>query len=419
MITNTNNLLSRNNHRCATLRSLTVEIIRRSRLNRQGCRGGRRRIWHRGPTRPDYAFGRQLSYGPNELRAINDQNKHDKRFKILPFRTIRRIRELQINRRRQKTSIKSEPKQPGVNHNNLIHIRPTNTKGQFYTLSLNIATVNVRSLKNCEQQVLNEIIKGNIDVLVITETWLLNTQDDAHWIQASDLNKEPLTCQTYSRVGRRGGGLALVCNSCLKPSLKHSFQSQALETASWMITNKNTPICITGVYHPPPQEGIINSMFIDTIMEYLTDVLSKHKNNVILGDFNIHTEDLSSSDTVIFNDTMEALGLEQHVKFPTHRCGNTLDLIFTEVGSGPTPAAPHRGPLLSDHHLVSLQLHHKKEIPSRKQVPVRKINKLTTESLAMEFKPGSVCETNHLPTLISQLDGKLKRTLDTLAPEKM
>ena len=363
---------NKNNHRCATLRSLTVRRIRGFRLNRQGCRGGRRRIQHRGPTKSVYASGTQLYYEPNELRAINDCNKHDKRFKILPYGTIRRIREIQINRRRQKTSIKSEPRQPGVNHNNLIHIRPTNTEGQFCTSNLNIATVNVRSLKNCEQQVLNEIIEGSIDVLVITETWLSNTQDDAHWIQASDLNKEPLTCQIYSRMGRRGGGLALVCKSYLKPSLKHSFQSQALEAATWTVINKNIPICITGVYHPPPWEGIINSMFIDTITEYLTDVLSKHKNNIILGDFNIHIEDLSSSDTVIFNNTMEALGLEQHVKFLTHRCGNTLDLIFTEVGFSPTPATPHRGPLLSDHHLVSLQLHHKKEIPSRKQVPVRK-----------------------------------------------
>ena len=50
---------------------------------------------------------------------------------------------------------------------------------------------------------------------------------------------------------------------------------------------------------------------------------------------------------------------------------------------------------------------------------MRKINKLTTESLTMEFKPGLMCETNYLPTLISQLDGKLKHTLDTLALEKM
>ena len=121
-------------------------------------------------TRSVQAFGTQLSYEPNKLRAIKDWNKHDKRLKILLFRVIRQIRELQINRRRQKTLIKSEPKQLDVNHNNLIHIRPTNTKSQFYISNLNIATVNVRSLKNCEQQVLNEIITGNIDVLVITET---------------------------------------------------------------------------------------------------------------------------------------------------------------------------------------------------------------------------------------------------------
>ena len=123
-----------NNQRGATLRSLTVRTIRRIRLNRRGCRGcrgGAGRMQHRGPTKSVYASGTQLYYGPNELRAINDSNKYDKRFKILPYGTIRRIRELQINRRRQKTSIKSEPRQPGVNHNNLIHIRPTNTEGQF------------------------------------------------------------------------------------------------------------------------------------------------------------------------------------------------------------------------------------------------------------------------------------------------
>ena len=83
---------NKNNHRCATLRSLTVRTIRGFRLNRRGCRGGRRRIQHRGPAKSAYASGTQLYYGPNELRAINDCNKHDKRFKILPYETIRRIR---------------------------------------------------------------------------------------------------------------------------------------------------------------------------------------------------------------------------------------------------------------------------------------------------------------------------------------
>ena len=40
-------------------------------------------------TRSVHASGTQLSYEPNELKAIKDQNKHDKKFKTLPFRAIR------------------------------------------------------------------------------------------------------------------------------------------------------------------------------------------------------------------------------------------------------------------------------------------------------------------------------------------
>ena len=47
----------------------------------------------------------------------------------------------------------------------------------------------------------------------------------------------------------------------------------------------------------------------------------------------MHIEDLTETGTIIFNDTMQALGLKQHVTRPTHKQGNTLDLIFTELTS--------------------------------------------------------------------------------------
>ena len=40
-------------------------------------------------TKSVHAFRTQLSHEPNELRAIKNWNKHDKRFKILPFGAIR------------------------------------------------------------------------------------------------------------------------------------------------------------------------------------------------------------------------------------------------------------------------------------------------------------------------------------------
>ena len=52
---------------------------------------------------------------------------------------------------------------------------------------------------------------------------------------------------------------------------------------------------------------------------------------MVLGDFTMHIEDTSNPENIIFNDTMEALGLIQHVKSSTHKQGNILDLIFSEA----------------------------------------------------------------------------------------
>ena len=54
-------------------------------------------------------------------------------------------------------------------------------------------------------------------------------------------------------------------------------------------------------------------MFTDETTDLLTDNIPKYSNIIILGDFNISTENVSNPDTVIFNDTMAALGLQEHV----------------------------------------------------------------------------------------------------------
>ena len=74
-------------------------------------------------------------------------------------------------------------------------------------------------------------------------------------------------------------------------------------------------------------------MFIDDLTGYLSDWMASHRNIIICADFNIHNDDLTDIEAQIFNDTMEALGVQQHVNFKTHDAGNTLDLLFTEITS--------------------------------------------------------------------------------------
>ena len=86
-----------------------------------------------------------------------------------------------------------------------------------------------------------------------------------------------------------------------------------------------------GIYHPPPGNNITNAIFIHKITELLANRITKYNNMVILGDLNIHINDLSSTDSHMFNDTMQAFGFKQHVTSPTHKCGHTLDLIFSKI----------------------------------------------------------------------------------------
>ena len=53
-------------------------------------------------------------------------------------------------------------------------------------------------------------------------------------------------------------------------------------------------------------------------------------NLLILGDFNLHINDLDNPDTGIFLDTVTAMGLNKHVNFATHHLGNILDLVLLD-----------------------------------------------------------------------------------------
>ena len=75
---------------------------------------------------------------------------------------------------------------------------------------------------------------------------------------------------------------------------------------------------------------ITNNQFIDDFTTWLPDILTKYSNIIIAGDFYIHIDDTNSDEGTIFKDTMDAFGLIQHVRTPTHKDGHIMDLIMME-----------------------------------------------------------------------------------------
>ena len=89
------------------------------------------------------------------------------------------------------------------------------------------------------------------------------------------------------------------------------------------------------LYHPPTTYHAIdsNAVFITEFFSFMCDLQLESKNIVILGAFNLHVNDKSDTNAQQFIDMVEASRLKQWVDFLTHKCGNTLDLIITELAA--------------------------------------------------------------------------------------
>ena len=139
---------------------------------------------------------------------------------------------------------------------------------------------------------------------------------------------------------------------------------------------------------------------------------------MVLCDFNIHIKNDQYADANRFKDIMVALGLQQHGLFSMHRCGNTLDHIYTQLGSAVIINYCREGPILSNHTAVIYGTNIQRENMTRKQVSYRKINKIDLDELPQDIKfDPSYYNDNTIDELVFALDKTLKEALDKHAPE--
>ena len=97
------------------------------------------------------------------------------------------------------------------------------------------------------------------------------------------------------------------------------------------------------------------NQFLDETAEYL----ALHINTIypiFLGDFNIHWGDEVDGNASSFADTVETLGLTQHVQFPTQNRNNILDLVISKGITKNFICEVLPGPYISDHLAVQVSI---------------------------------------------------------------
>ena len=301
----------------------------------------------RSPHKPQNIQGstiaRQPTYTRQQLLAIQNMVKLDNRYSRIPFETINLVRKFKINKCPSKLE-KEHPiiKQTKVQAKNLVNIeiKPNN---KIVSQHVRIATVNTRSIKNKVELVLENSELQNLDFLAITETWLKDTNEDRAWIASSQLESDKLSFQIHNRQNKRGSGLGLLHRKEYQVTkLDNPLQLDTIEHSMWKAQLGKQAITILVIYHPPiGNAGNTHTRFLDQVSELLQYSISNHINLVILGDFNIAVQDLGNWDSQTYKDTMEVLGLPQHINHPTHQLGNTLDHIYTESTVCTLRIGPH------------------------------------------------------------------------------
>ena len=290
-----------------------------------------------------------------------------------------------------------------------------------------ICTLNIQSLTEAIHSTavadLAQLL--DLDIIALSETWIKPETTPYLLAEATPsgytlLSKHRPLPANYNPKHNLGGGLAFL----LKENLTHISSTCPTYTSfeSFSITVKlgHGNITIFNIYRPPSDSKHANtfSVFLDEFQSFLEFAATTPHDFIITGDFNIHVNK-SDRQSTQFNDLLHAHNLNQHVTFPTHRLGNTLDLVITPSASSLSPVLSAHPVSPADHFPVisGFQLC----VPEPPPVSVRtfrRIRSIDTDLFMSDLssQPLITNPPSTLSDLVESYNSTLTRLLDKHAP---
>ena len=362
-----------------------------------------------------------ITYSHDQLTYLS-KSKLCKNLIGLPPGSIRRIRDLQLNKKRIKIKQKKTSTINHANFRNLRQVDTTNEVKQHEIEKFQFATVNTRSVKPKEDMILEALNEHQIDLLVTTETWLRDTEDDQQWLLGSELNRDGFQTLPVNRKNKKGGRLALTIKDNIKVKHEDSTEYKSFEHAIWNISHKNMPtFTVVAIYHPPSTcQDSTDATFTDQFTDLLTTLQTKYNNIIILSDISMHMDDPNNQNTCILQDSINAFDLTQHVKIATHNKGHTLYVIITTKSTGfnnVDEIIP--GSYISDHRLLILETTIDKIKPKRVSTKARKSVKNINNIFKEKFNNNEILNSATLEDALNQFAKEVLKALDEIAPQKI
>ncbi|XP_062616025.1 uncharacterized protein LOC134277724 [Saccostrea cucullata] len=294
--------------------------------------------------------------------------------------------------------------------------------------TLSLCTLNCRSSRNKSVSINDYIQSNNIDLMVLTETWLGSNTDNAI---LSELTPNGYNFTNNPRVDRRGGGLAIIHEKqvSVKPANKDAKYTN-FEHLECSVGVKNKFIRIAVIYRPPPSKSnkFKNSVFFEEWTNYLDSLVLIPGELLITGVLNFHLDDPNDKDARTFTELLTEHGLKQHISDETHRLGHTLDVLITREDSPILQGTPfvadpgicdNNGNRSGDHLAIRTLLRLSKAPRERRTVTFRKIHDINIDKFRNDLDFSNVTyKEASVEKLIIHYNRVLTATIDVHAPQK-
>ena len=302
-----------------------------------------------------------------------------------------------------------------VNPSNLTHIQLTGKK------HLDINLWNARSICNKTLTMHDYILESDVDILVITESWL--AEEDP--VVIGECTPSGYSLLNFPRIIDKHGGIAIICKSNLNLSISQ-ISADADKYTNFehaCVTDMSKSFHLVAIYRPPPskENTFCTGTFLDEFDCFLNDISVLPGKPLIMGDLNLHADNPEKSEVARYMSLLFQHDLHQYVDRPTHKKGHILDHVVCRAEDNllvSCNVSPNR--YGSDHHMIECTIGKLKPAPERRSITTRNFKNLDLEVFKSDL-------SRELDDLVSQDDpdiqameynSRVRKVLDEHCPEQ-
>ena len=239
----------------------------------------------------------------------------------------------------------------------------------------------MQSIRNKCGEVLEHVADYNASIVFLSETWMEADKNDITAMVKS-YGYTLLHDRRRDREKEIGGGVGvLVKTSMLHKHLKgKTFSSFEHTMVSVKLTN-NTKLILISLYR---LQFISAGVFLKEFTEFLEILSIMPEDFVLSGDINFHLE-TNDCNVLSLHNLWNSFNLIQHVHFPTHKLGHTLDIVLTRDTLKITNLVSNNAQL-SDHYMIIFDIDAEVLKYEEKSISYRNIKTVDEKLFSNELK---------------------------------